>query len=133
MSSSGAINWSDLRNTVGNGCGLYNNTISYVDSGWKVKTRDFPSYECDIRPEGGHSNIDSLMSVLVRLNSMHPDIWKAYIHVREGENYICTMDDRFQLYASDEVATLAMCIMQSLLKQSIARKNRKARNSKDEG
>lgn len=132
MSSIGAINWSDLLNTaIGNECGLYNNTISYVDSGWEVRIRSFSSYECEIYPDGGHPDMDSLVSVPVRLHSTYPDIWKAYIHVSDREEYICTMDDRFQLYAPDEVATLAMHIIQSYLKQSIAMKHRKARNSRN--
>ena len=137
MSSIGAINWSEVFDTtIGNGCGLYNNTISYIDSGWEVKIRSFSSYECEICPEGEHPDMDSLTSVLIRLHSTYPDIWKAYIHVSDGEEYICTMDNRFQMCAPDEVATLAIRIMQSYLNQYIAMKNRKAhnsQNSKDEG
>ena len=137
MSSIGAINWSEVFNTtIGNGCGLYNNTISYVDSGWKVKIKNFSSYECEICPEGEHPDMDSLTSVLIRLHSTYPDIWKAYIQVKDGEEYICTMDDRFQMYAPDPVATLAMRIIQSYVNQCIAMKNRKSynsRNSKEEG
>lgn len=131
MSSIGAINWSDVFDTTSGGCGLYKDALLYIDSGWKVKIRSFSSYECEICPEEGHPDMDSLVSVLVRLHSTYPDIWKAYIHVSDREEYICTMDDRFQLYAPDEVSTLAMRIIQSYVNQYIAMKNRKSHNSRN--
>lgn len=135
MSSSGAINWSDLLNTVGNGCGLYNNTISYIDSGWEVKIRNFSSYECEIYPEGDHPDMDSLVSVLVRIHSTYPDIWKAYIRIKDREEYICTMDDRFQICPPDEVATLAVRLMQVYLKDvwDLAKKRKSLELGEDEG
>lgn len=115
MSASGTTSLKDVYDAV-DGCGFYSNIPSYVDSGWEVKVRNFSSYECEICPEGKHPDIDSLPSVLVRLHSTYPDIWKAYIHVRDREEYICTMDDRFQICTPDEVATLAMRIMQVYLR-----------------
>ena len=135
MSVSGAINWSDVFDTTSGGCGLYEKILSYIDSGWEVKIRRFSSYECDICPEGEHPDMDSLASVLVRLHSTYPDIWKAYIHVRDKEEYICTMDDRFQICTPDEVATLAMHIMQVYMKAQwdLAKKRNSLKSGEDEG
>ena len=79
--------------------------------------------------------MDSLMSVLVRIHSMYPDIWKAYIHVRDRENYICTMDGRFQICTPDEVATLAMLILQIYQKAQLdsVKKQISLKSGEDEG
>ena len=135
MSSIGAINWSDVFDTTSGGCGLYKDALSYIDSGWKVKIRSFSSYECEICPEGEHPDMDSLVSVLVRIHSTYPDIWKAYIHVRDRENYICTMDNRFQICTPDEVSTLAMLILQIYQKAQLdsVKKQISLKSGEDEG
>ena len=135
MFTGGAINWSTVFNTASGGCGLYEKTLSYVDSGWEVKVRNFSSYECEICPEGEHPDMDSLMSVLVRIHSMYPDIWKAYIHVRDRENYICTMDGRFQICTPDEVSTLAMFLIQIYQKAQwdSVKKQNSLKSGEDEG
>lgn len=134
MFTGGATSWKNLYDDAVRECGFYSNTPSYLDSGWEVKIKNSSSEICEIYSEGEHPDMDSLTSVLTRLNSAYPDIHEVYIHVG-AEEYICSIDDRFQLYTPDPVSSLAMRIMQAYLRDQwvLAKKRNSLKFGEDEG
>ena len=133
MCANSAISWKNVYDAILEKSRSCN--ISYVDSGWKVEMRNSSSDSCKIYSEG-EPDMDSLVSVLMRLNLEYPDIHSTYINAG-GREYVCCIDDRFQLYSYDldSLTTLVVSLTQKYMTDlwAFTKKRKALELGEDEG